>query len=166
MSTHGNILIMNKDDERQQGIWLHAYSDGNACAAYEMLVGMPKWLVERAVLSRALGDPSLGPGWWLEQFSPMQWRAHIAACAEVYKCSLSAMLCAGYTGRWRPLPEAEAPWHDVGDPPDITVVCYGESYEVIPQKPEEQMVPVRVAWLEQMYALLAQHAVQPQKGTT
>lgn len=165
MSTHGNILILNKDDERQQGIWLHAYSDGHDFGAYEMLVGMPAWLVERAVLARALGDPSLGPGWYLEQFNPDMWRYTISACiGDMYKCRLAGLLCARYALRWCPLPEAEAPWHTVGDPPDITVICYGESYEVIPQEPEEEMVTVRVAWLEQVYALLSQRAVRPSRN--
>lgn len=164
MGTHGDILILNKDDARQQGIWLHAYSDGHAHAAYEMLVDMPKWLIDRVVLARAMVDPALGPGWWLEQFNPEQWRRIISPCAEVFKCGLAAMLCARYVGRWRPVPEVEAPWHDVADPPDITVICSGESYEVIPLEPEEEMVTVRVDWLEQMYALLSQHAVRPSRN--
>lgn len=165
MGTHGNILILNKGDKRQHGIWLHAYSDGHVHAAYEMLVDMPKWLVERAVLSSALGDPSLGPGWYLEQFNPDMWKYAISACiGDMYKCSLAGLLCARYALRWCPLPEAEAPWHDVGNPPDITVICAGASYEVIPSEPAEEMVSVRVAWHDQLYALLQTHAVSTRRS--
>lgn len=53
---------------------------------------------------------------------------------------------------------------DVGNPPDITVICAGASYEVIPSEPAEEMVSVRVAWHDQLYALLQAHAVSNRRS--
>ena len=153
MSTHGNILIVNEGHTEKTGVWLHAFSNGDVKAAYEMIIALPEWLISRAKLANDLKDPSLGPGWWVRQFNDETWEVALAPYCEIWKANLSSLICARHVNRWCPVNENEAPWHNVGSPAEIVIICSGDSFTVSTFK-EEFYPTVEIMWNDRVRVAL------------
>jgi len=156
MSTHGDIFVVNEN--KNEGTWLHAYSDGHAKEAYEMLKTLPDFFASRVMLDQDIPDKGLGKGWYIDQWSKKQWQCHLSVCSECYASTVSAMICNRYFTRWCPMPENQAPWHKVGDAPDFKVVCKGDSYDIIPSQQvmdyDDTIEPVTIEFLDDLYSIL------------
>lgn len=147
MSTHGDLLIIDQGSEKGQ--LLHAYSDGHTEDIYEALKTLPKFFFERAKLAKKLGDPSLGKGWFIDQWSVEQWNCFLNVRCECWSSTVSGMIVNYYFDRWLPLPEKEE-----DSEPDIKVICHGYKYEVIPHDDlKEEFPPFEVNFLEDLKEL-------------
>lgn len=151
MSTHGNISIRNEGHLKETNVWLHAFSSGDTEDAYDMITSLPEWLVARAKLSNELNDPSLGPGWWIRQFCDKTWEYALAPYCEIWKSNLASLICARYANRWCPMSEKEAPWHSVGTPAEIEIVCYGDMF-IVSTNNVKKFPTVDVMWNERIRA--------------
>lgn len=151
MATHGDILILNEDDKREDGIWLHAYSNGHTTDAFEMLSNLPEWFVERAKLANQLNDSSIGKGWFIDQFTEQHWKHCLCIDIGSYKSTIAALMCARYLDRWMPIQESDAPWHEVGEHPDITVICRKKSYDLISNDEELELGTVTIEWMNRLF---------------
>src|SRR3990167_4740012 len=56
MSTHGDLLIIDRDDQNSRQ-WLHAYSNGHPEELVDWLIDLPAWLASRALLSYEMARP-------------------------------------------------------------------------------------------------------------
>lgn len=149
MSTHGDLLIIDRDDQNSRQ-WLHAYSNGHPEELVDWLIDLPAWLASRALLSYEMARPlteddaddqgrsyanGIGPGWWIEhilEFGIGCYDRFLSLDSGAWSCNLSNWVASRHVGRWCPMPEENAPWHTVGEPPDVKVICKGDSYRIFP----------------------------------
>lgn len=206
MSTHGNILIYNADPENdgKVRIWLHAYHTGHAHEAFNRLKTLPEYFVRAMVRElenrvRCTQDESLpydilGAGALTVQMlisrdrneTPESlrdsWRYNLGVNIDYCDASMVAgqLICCT-AGRWNVIDESDAPWHAVGDLPDLTVVCYPNQgiYKIIPsdeyKDPEEdeeyRLEDAQVNWAKDVYAgferevLSGKHSIPNPKET-
>jgi hypothetical protein len=154
MGTHGTILVLNKGDKRDEGIWLHAYSDGQVDDAMDMLHDLPKWYVDRAVLSNRLEDHSIGFGFLVRSFNNELWDGCLFPKLAAEKTFIASLVCGRYLGRWSPVVEGEIPFHVMGCEPDIKVVCCQDSYSVL--RKHGRKGGKQVAWSDDLRRLFGE----------
>jgi hypothetical protein len=148
MSTHGDILVI--DEGATQGQWLHAYSDGHSKDAYKMLKTLPELFAKRVELAIKLDDPSIGKGWFIKQWNPRHWSDGLSVSCEAWSGTIAGLIVQSYFNRWLPMHEDQAPWHEVGDRPDFTVVCNGHGYKVI----GKGFKPVSIDFQDRVFELI------------
>lgn len=194
--THGDIML--RTIGKRDRFWLHTYHTGHRDEAYENLVTLPEWLVQRALLEHwrsseyAKGDEerkqqmkavgSLGP-WQLtnvvsvkehlppkkldvqliEQRFERDWKCFLGVNLDYCDAAtVGSWMIQRHFNRWQMIREANIPYHKVGRPADINVVCdpKNQRYTVYPSEEHSEMPKRVVEFGDDLYEAFKREAVR------
>jgi hypothetical protein len=157
MSTHGDLLIV--DEGSDSGQWLHAFSDGHKSEIYSNLQLLPEFFFERILLDQQIPQKGLGKGWYLNQCDvdkfDKYWNHCLSVCSECYASTVSSLIVSRWMNRWCPIPEQDAPWHEVGENPDFKIVCRSDEFDIISY--DDEFENITVQYLDRLFNLIKNH---------